>query len=390
MDNLTAYLAVSGSLSIDELRKLAPINSKRYYQSYMGFLRDYYSDRKNIIEGIANIKSHGLGFTVPQRIINYGLEDLKGHIENSILPVHNLVGLNVVCNSEDCPVETFPTRSFRWLKNYLIEKGAKITEHSSNVMELVKKVHSETDFLKLCARRLKREKIIQQIDDQEVPLVPEVLNHAYKAPSVLFTANELNRRFVVAIPGTVGGMAEANHENNYSYVNNEAVFALELASKGKKVTILDLSANFNHGLIKLCLGTEGIQIISLQADPQTDATIYYRDDAESKNNIVNYNLEAGINGREYLEYLKDAIKNISQSDVLLIIGGSNNYLYDSIGLFCVEAQYFRRFGQVIGGRAKEKEIKKIIVVPGGGYDKDSHILFTDFCLGIKDKLKMEE
>ena len=72
------------------------------------------------------------------------------------------------------------------------------------------------------------------------------------------------------------------------------------------------------------------------------------------------------------------------TDILLITGGVNQYLYDSCGLLCVEAQYFEKIGKAIAEAAKD--IPKIILTQAGGFEKDSHILFLDLASGIQKNL----
>jgi acetoin utilization deacetylase AcuC-like enzyme len=389
LNNLMGYLSQEGNLTIEDIRKLS-YNSRLYYKSFMEFLKKHYPLHRDLVEAVGNVKSHGYNFTIPQKIIDYGVSCFPtGYIEPNIFPKHDsLHSITAIFNSESYPVETFIGKFTRDLKNYLLEKGAEIKVCNSDCQNLIKTIHPETDFLSLCARRLKREKIIQDIDDVETPLLPEVIRFALSAPSVLFKAEKEKGRLILAIPGISGARAEPEHENSGCYFNNEALFALELSKHGKKVTIIDLDAHFNHALVKFCLGNKNITLIGIHSNSLVDPTINYREDSKSKENSFQYDLEVGANGKEYLNCLKQAILNVpAQQDMVLILGGTNSYLFDSVGLLCVEAPFFKKFGEVIGKELEKKQTRKVIVVPGGGYEDLSPFLFIDFCLGISENLK---
>ncbi|MFA6461824.1 MAG: hypothetical protein WCV90_06170 [Candidatus Woesearchaeota archaeon] len=389
INNLMGYLSQKGNLTIEDIHNLSYKNPQLYYRSFMEFLHQYYPEsHKSIIDAIGDIKSHGMNFTVPQKIVDLGMACFpKGYLEENKLPKHtSLKSLKCVFNHESYPIETFPGKTTRRLKNYLLEREAQIKFHNSNLLDLVKKVHPETDFLNLCARRLKRDKITQDLDDVETPLLPEVVKFALNACSVLFAAEKEEGKVVIAVPGIPGAKAEPDHEVEGCYFNNEAIFALEQANQGKKIAILDLNASFNHGLFRFCFGHKNIMLIGIHVDPLVDPTLSYRQDSTSKLNSYQYNLEVGTNGHDYLVCLEKALKNIPENqDLLLVIVGTNSYLLDSVGLLCVEAQYFRKFGEIIGMEASKKKVKKIILTPGEGYEEVSPQLLVDFCLGMIEK-----
>ncbi len=391
LNNLIGYLSQEGTLTIEDIHDLGYKNPQLYYRSFMDFLHKYYPEnRKPILDAIGDIKSHGMNFTIPQKIIDLGMTSFpRGYLEENTLPKHDsLKQLKALFNSESYPIETFPAKTARRLKNYLLEKEAQVIFHNSNCLELVKMVHSETDFLNLCARRLKRDKITQNLDDIETPLLPEVVKFALKAPSLLFAAAKEYGKVILSVPGIPGTKAEPEHEVEGCYFNNEAIFALEEARQGKKITILDLNVSFDHGLAKICSAQKNITFIGIFVDPHVDATLAYRKEDINKSNILLHHLEAGTNGKDYLHFLNKALQDLSSDqDILLVIGGTNSYLLDSVGLLCVEAPFFRKIGRMIAEESENKGVKKIIIVPGGGYEEVSPLLLVDLCLGINENIK---
>ena len=387
IESLAAYAAQQQIITIDDLRNMSDDTGKVFFKAFCNFLTSKYPEKNNtIVEGILNIKSHGHGIVIPDAIKQKGLAAFpKGYLEQSMISnKKDLSCLKIVYNKEMFPIETFFSRTTRNILLYAKEKGANCITKYCRIDKKIMEEHPIINFLKLLERRAKQPDHIKKIDDKEVPLFPEIVKFALEAPSVLFEAAKQKEQFVIALPGTLGNHAEKNHEQVFCYFNNEAIFANEMIKHGKRITILDIDASFGNGTYHLLLGKENITLIGIQANPEIDATIYERDAITQKNSFQ-YNLELATNGRSYVDILKQALKKIPEStDILLISGGVNQYLYDSCGLLCVEAQYFEEIGKAIAESARN--IPKIILTQAGGFEKDSHILFFDLALGIQKNL----
>ena len=387
MENLAAYAAKQQTITIEDLRSMSSDTGKVFFKAFCSFLAGKYPEKDDtIVEGILNIKSHGQGIHIPETVKRKGIAAFpKGYLEENQMPVHeNLAQVKILHNEKAFPIETFFSRTTRNILLYAKEKGANCISKSYRMDKQVKEIHSTIDFLKLFERRTKQLEHIRKLDDKEVPLFPEIITFALEAPSVLFEAEKQKEQLVIALPGTLGNHAEKDHEQVFCYFNNEAIFANEMIKKGKKITILDIDASFGNGTYHLLLGKQNITLMGIQVNPEVDPTLYERDALTQKNSFQ-HNLELGTNGKTYLEVLKEALKKIPEhTDILLITGGVNQYLYDSCGLLCVEAQYFEKIGKAIAEAAKD--IPKIILTQAGGFEKDSHILFLDLASGIQKNL----
>jgi len=384
---LLDYASAQGVLSVDSIMKLAALPDKSYFRAFSQFLENNCGDGVEVSKGLLNIKSHGIGVLIPQKIIESGLTMFpKGYLKENNVPKHDdLSSFNVIIPKTRSYVETFPSMTCSNLFIYLKEKNAKIIESSFDMKKEIQEIHPVIDFAGLLLRRMTRENAVQAIDNKRTPLIKDLVDAAYHSPSVLIEAFKSDKNFVIAIPFSPGNHADKDHERNFCYFNNEAVFVNELLKMNKKIALLDLTANFASGLVNLCIGKKDIIIIGIHANPNLDPTTY-RENIESKQNSFQFNLEPGSNGEEYINVLQEAIDLIPQGiDVVLVIGSVNNYLFDSEGLLCVEAQYQRQIGNIIGSVVKGKGIKKLIIEPSAGFENDSHILFTDLCKGIDEE-----
>ncbi|MBS3175965.1 hypothetical protein J4457_01895 [Candidatus Woesearchaeota archaeon] len=392
IQSLAGYAARQRTITIDDIRNMSDVEGKIFFKVFCNFLEGKYPEKNDtILEGVLNIKSHGHGITIPEAVKQKGIAAFpKRYLEKNQMPTHmdkDLSCLKILHNKKMFPIETFFSRTTRNILSYAKEKGANCVAKTSTTPRMdkeIKEMHPVTDFLKLFERRTKQPEHIKKIDDREVPLFPEIITFALEAPFVLFEAEKQKEQFVIALPGTLGNHAEKNHEQVFCYFNNEAIFANEMAKQGRKITILDIDASFANGTHHLLLGKQNITLIGIQVNPEIDPTIYERDAITQKNSFQ-YNLELATNGKTYIEILKEALKKIlADTDILLVTGGVNQYLYDSCGLLCVEAQYFESIGKAIADAAKK--IPKIILTQAGGFEKFSHILFLDLASGIQKNL----
>ncbi len=373
-----AYSEKRGSLTADQVRSYTHCGNKLYFRSFCSLLAQAYPDKKDIIEGLLGIKSHGLGFRLKKEILEEGLRQFpKGYLELGAMPVHSSVDFTVVAHGDKFPIETFPSIAFARIASYLESKGARIHNPTRIFLDQIAAVHPSVELQRLLFERSRESQTVQQIDDYDFPLDEEIFEYIKKAPSVLFEASRLKDRLVIAIPGVV-----SNHSTSTrGYFNAEAALLVYMAGQGKKAAIIDLDASFADGTTQICLGKNNIKLIGIQTNPFVDPTINYREYCASQENSVQFNIEPGLNGRRYIEVLRSAVQEIPKdADLLIVSFGTNLYAFDSVGLQCVEEKYFREIGEIVGRASKD--IPKIIITPAGGYEEYAPQLFTEFCNGV--------
>lgn len=381
-----AYFEKKELISADQVRSYTYVDNKLYFRSFCSLLSKAYPNKPDIIQGLLGIKSHGIGFRLDKRLREEGLRQFPpGYLDLGPMPSHVDADFKVIVHPNRFPIETFPTVTFSAIADYLMTKGAKICFPEqipdTRLIELIKKVHTTVDLPSLLLNRSKQDKTTQQIDDYEYPLDSDIFEYIKKALSVLLEAACLKDRLVIAIPGVV-----SNHStSSRGYFNPEAILSTHLANQGKNITLLDLDASFADGTTQICLEKKNITLIGIQTDPFVDPTINYRDYCKTQDNNFQFNIEPGLNGKAYVKVLTQAVQKIPKdTDLLLISFGTNLYVFDSVGLQCVEERYFRRMGEIVGQASKE--IPKIIITPAGGYEEYAPQLFTEFCLGVRGAL----
>ena len=387
--NLAAYLSISGEIGINDIRKMSYSQPKMFIRSYMQFLRKNYPGSSELIDHITLIKSFGYGYTMPEKLMSKGIKLIENKYtkknEMNANKKYDFKNIKVFCNQKQAINKTFSINTFNSLKNLFRDNNANMILNSYRMDEEIKSLHPGIDFLELCKRRMKREPLLRQIDDRESPLLPDIIEFSLHGLSVLNEANFSKDQFAVALQGIAGTHAKSDHEQEYSYFNNEIVFALQNAKSNKKILILDLDANFSHAMNEYC-NHENILYVGFHADPNVDCSISSRNTIQNKN--ICYNLEIGINGEKYLSKLKNILDNINYTpDIFLILGSVNSYIFDNTSLLLVECQYFSQIGNLLGKFAQKNQIKKIILAQGRGFEKDSHILFAELCTGINDIIK---
>ncbi|MFQ5621540.1 MAG: hypothetical protein ACE5FT_06895 [Candidatus Nanoarchaeia archaeon] len=378
---LAQYAARSGDLSAVELRQLCHGDPKLFFKSFVEFLKRKNPDRLDIVEGILNIKSHGLGFTIPQKIIDEGLIHFpEGYLELGDLSKHDKLSLTVVHHAKSFPIKTFPSKTYAEMVDYFKQKGCKLIPVAMRTDNYVKKIHKSIDVNEKILKRATQPAWMQRIDNIEYPLTKDIFNYVLETPSVLFRAFEDRSRVTVAIPGTWSNMCD----DERGYINSTAVAAKALAERGKKITILDLDTSFGGGTVKLLLGEQNITLIGLQTDPETDPGLNIRDHTESEQNSYQFNIPIGLNGKGYLDILNQAIQKIpTDTGVLIVSVGLDNYVFDSLGLQCVEQKYFKTMGELI--HKSTTHIPKIILQPGGGFEDIAPQLFAEMCNAVGGK-----
>lgn len=169
-----------------------------------------------------------------------------------------------------------------------------------------------------------------------------------------------------------GHHAGKDYAAGYCFINNAAVAANKLASKGK-VAVLDIDYHAGNGTQDIFYDRSDILTISIHSDPAFEYPYYagYDDETGTAKGIRfhrNFPLPAGTDDSHYLETLDKAIEILEkfQPEYLVISAGLDIYDSDPLGKFKITRQGIQGIGNKIAGIGSPT-----LFVMEGGYASDA-------------------
>ena len=169
-----------------------------------------------------------------------------------------------------------------------------------------------------------------------------------------------------------GHHAGRDYAGGYCFINNAAVAANWLSSKGR-VAILDVDYHCGNGTQDIFYEREDVLTISIHADPDYEYPSYfgYSDECgEGKGFGYHHNfpLPAGTGDETYLETLEQALQRIREfkSDYLVVSAGMDIYADDPLGTIKVTTEGIGDIAQ----RIAAINLPTVIVMEGG-YNNDA-------------------
>ncbi len=139
----------------------------------------------------------------------------------------------------------------------------------------------------------------------------------------------------------------------YCYVNNAAVAAYHLKSRGK-VAILDIDYHHGNGTQEIVWDDPDLLFVSIHADPTQDYPHYVGFASETGGNNapdsnINFPLRHGTTPDVYLDTLDDALRRIQAFDPssLIISLGFDTYKEEPMGHFLLDISHFEIIGRKI-------------------------------------------
>ena len=173
-----------------------------------------------------------------------------------------------------------------------------------------------------------------------------------------------------------GHHATKNHLGGFCYFNNIAIATKKIIKerKVKKVAIVDIDAHHGQGTEDIFLGDKKVFYFSLH-----QKEIYPGTGLESKENILNIPLVAGITNREYLKHFEGGIKEVEKfnPDLIGVSCGFDTYKKDPLANINLDLSVYKK----ISKRIKKTNIP-IFCVLEGGYSEDLPKCIYSFIKGF--------
>jgi acetoin utilization deacetylase AcuC-like enzyme len=174
---------------------------------------------------------------------------------------------------------------------------------------------------------------------------------------------------VYALCRPPGHHAGPDFMGGYCYLNNAAIAARALRTRGERVAILDIDYHHGNGTQAIFYTDPDVYYGSLHIDPHAAYPFYagYQDqvgDKAGRGTNWNVPLPPGTTQSKYLSALETLLEHLSRFDPrwLVVSAGFDTYIHDPISTFQVTTAGFDKVGARI--RALNKPI---LVVQEGGY-----------------------
>jgi len=169
-----------------------------------------------------------------------------------------------------------------------------------------------------------------------------------------------------------GHHAGRDYAGGYCFINNAAVAANWLSSKGR-VAVLDVDYHCGNGTQDIFYARDDVLTISIHADPDYEYPSYfgYADETGAGKGIgyhQNFPLPAGTDDAAYLETLDQALQRIREfnPDYLVLSAGMDIYADDPLGTIKVTTEGIRNIAQKIASLNLPTAI-----IMEGGYNNDA-------------------
>lgn len=193
-------------------------------------------------------------------------------------------------------------------------------------------------------------------------------NCALSAAEVI--ANGERSAFALCRPP--GHHAGKDYAGGYCFINNAAVAANSLSSKGK-VALLDIDYHCGNGTQDIFYDRDDVLTISIHADPNFEYPHFagYANETGTGAGLRfhrNFPLEKGTDDAQYLSTLEEALSLIREfePEYLVISAGMDIYADDPLGTISVTTDGIRE----IGKRIAALDLPTLINMEGG-YNNDA-------------------
>jgi len=225
--------------------------------------------------------------------------------------------------------------------------------------------------------------------DPQTPLLEGTWEAALEAAACAVTAADLlleGDRLTYALCRPPGHHAGRDYYGGYCYLNNAALAAQRLLSRGRPA-ILDLDYHHGNGTQDIFYDSAEVLFVSLHADPHSSYPCFsgYREQRGSGAGLgfnLNFPLPPGTGEKAYLEVLAQALEQIRafKPDYLVVSLGVDTVQGDPVGGLQLPVESFPGLGEMIGSLALPA-----LVVQEGGYSlRLTGACVTGFLAGLSD------
>ena len=191
--------------------------------------------------------------------------------------------------------------------------------------------------------------------------------------TVLAAQYALEKKQVVFNLG--GGFHHAHPEKaeGFCLINDVAIAISRLEQKYRKLRflIIDLDYHQGNGNALIFNGKENVFTFSVHAD--------HWEDIDSSTNL-DIPVPSSISESDYISVIKEHTVNVIQyfkPDIIFYIAGSDPYEMDSLGDMKISRDVMLERNMFVLTVARDKKLP-VVIVPGGGYGKDSWHIYYDF------------
>ncbi len=220
----------------------------------------------------------------------------------------------------------------------------------------------EKDILKVHTKGLLESVKNEDFFDPDTPTLSGIYEYARRAAGGAILAAEISLAedtgFSIMRPP--GHHATKGSLGGFCYFNNMAIAAKKF---NKKTAVLDIDCHHGNGSENIFQGDEKVLYVSLHRY----GFFYPGSGGESNGNIRNYPLSFGIGENEYIETLKQALKEIDNfaPELIGISVGFDTYKLDPVGGLGLEITSYKKIGELI------RELNRpIFYLLEGGYSSD--------------------
>ena len=215
--------------------------------------------------------------------------------------------------------------------------------------------------------------------DLDTPALPDIYDHARLSAGAAIEAAKccLMGENTFSLMRPPGHHATRNNLGGFCYFNSIAIASLKMKQNVDRVAIVDFDCHHGNGTEDIFLGREDFLYLSLHQSPLFPGT-----GLTSRENCLNYPLDAGITPDEYLSVFAEGLKKVEDfnPDLLAVSAGFDSYRLDPITNLNLELESYREIGAMISG------IKKpTFSVLEGGYSGDLAECVYKFLTGLEDR-----
>lgn len=256
---------------------------------------------------------------------------------------------------------------------YLKEKG----------FEFIEPVQcKDKDILLAHTQKLLDEVKGESFFDADTPALPGIFEHArLAAGSAINAAQRCSKgKKTFSLMRPPGHHVTRNSLGGFCYFNNVAIAVLKIKEQVGdppgvgKIAIVDFDCHHGNGTEDIFLGKKDFLYLSLHQSPQYPGT-----GLRSRENCINYPLDANTSPEKYLSVLDEGLKHIEQfnPDLLAISAGFDSYRLDPITSFSLEKETYMDIGKMLASLNKP-----MFAVLEGGYSKDIPECIYQFLTGL--------
>ncbi len=225
--------------------------------------------------------------------------------------------------------------------------------------------------------------------DTACPISAETWKAAYWSAQAAIAAADAvagRERVVYALSRPPGHHAFADLAGGFCFLNNSAIAAERLLSRGLRPAVLDIDVHHGNGTQEIFYSRSDVLTVSLHADPVRFYPFFWghaqeRGQGAGLGANLNLPLPRGCDDDAYLRALGKALERIEafDADVIVVALGLDAHVGDPFRGFAITTRGFAQIGGAIAATGKP-----LALVQEGGYVTDAlSANLTSFLNGLR-------